>query len=199
MGRSGSGLWVSTPLPGGTAEFSGALVGSLQAVKSQSPAEFAPVHLCGRRGLWPSWGPVPSRPPPSCTWVVQRRGLRLLSSESAFSQGCENQDTFPWGLLCPIKLKQINLADGIPAPTGPNLFTSPAPTSLPLPAGQRGSCSPAPGRKPPPPATLISHLSPPHSCSRSPHQSILSTAPQLPPGPHSLQQLHFVPPGALTP
>lgn len=40
-----------------------------------------------------------------------------------FSQGCENQDTFPWGLFCPIKLKQISLADGITAPASLNLIT----------------------------------------------------------------------------
>lgn len=190
MGRSGSGLRVSTPLLGGTAEFSGALVGSLQAVKSQSPAEFAPVHLCGRRGLWPSRGPVPSRTPPSCAWVVQRRGLQLLSSESAFSQGCENQDTFPWGLLCPIKLKQINLADGIPAPTGPNLFTSPCwPAGILQPSPWKEASSPS-HHLPLVPTTLLFPQPPPISSVHCPPTS---------PRPHSLQQLNFIPPGALTP
>lgn len=124
-GRSGSGLRVSTPPLGETAESSGTRVGSLQAVKNQSPAELLQHIRVGGGAVQPQRGTCPlTTTPPSCAWVVQSRGPWLLSRTCVFSQGCENQDTFPWGLLCPIKLEQINLADGITAPTSHNLFTS---------------------------------------------------------------------------
>lgn len=90
---------------------------------------------CGRRGLEQSTNTplatdLSPAPPPVLIlgglWVCSRvgkvdEGTSALSRDCAFSQGCENQDTFPWGLLCPIKLKQINFADGITALTSHRL------------------------------------------------------------------------------
>lgn len=105
-------------------------MGSLQAAKSQSPAEICSNPTwCGRRGLEQS----PQRPLILCLggpWVCDsvggaEQGTSALSRVCFFfSRGHENQDAFPWGLLCPIKLKQIILADGITALTSYNLFPS---------------------------------------------------------------------------
>ena len=133
----------------------------------------------------------PHRHPLSCAWVVQRSGPRLLSSACAFSRGCENQDTFPWGLLCPKKLKQINPADGITAPTSPNLFTSTCWLAEILwPSPWKESSFPRHSHLSRGPTTLLSPQSPPMSSAHCPQTS---------PRPPFTAVALFVTPGTVTP